>query len=265
MISVGGKAQIRNRNMESFSLELMVVSRIIFGGSDWVGFLGHHKVENSDGTRRKSKTQFLEIFSQMNLANCLLTITAEHGSNIEDVAVQTINVDTFALACEDGSVIVKELMTNIPEQSFCLNDASDQLFTSETRHMVQHSFHRMSHVIYHGHSSNQYCAASGTTLFSGQSDAENTFRSPITQLKTLVTRNHSTMVAVGLGDIGEIQILDPFGLTRQMSIRLNSLAISRKNFLDFAIIGSNHYLSTQSEHSIMILTEDEMISFRIKE
>jgi len=50
-----------------------------------------------------------------------------------------------------------------------------------------------------------------------------------------------------------------------MSIRLNSLAISRKNFLDFAIIGSNHYLSTQSEHSIMILTEDEMISFRIKE
>ena len=80
--------------------------------------------------------------------------------------------------------------------------------------MVNHSFHSMSHVIYHGHSSNQYCASSGATLYSGESDLENTFRSPITTLKTIATRNSRTMVAVGLGDVGEIQLLDPCELTR---------------------------------------------------
>ena len=77
---------MRNRNMESFTLELMVVSKIIFGGSDWVGFLGHHKV-GSNGNRTKSKTQFFEIFSQRNIASCLHTIKTEPGSHIFDVAV----------------------------------------------------------------------------------------------------------------------------------------------------------------------------------
>ena len=64
-ISGEGKAQIRNRNLESFTLEMMVVTKIIFGGSDWLGFLGHHKVtQNGSNNRTKSKTQFLEIFSQ---------------------------------------------------------------------------------------------------------------------------------------------------------------------------------------------------------
>jgi len=52
--------------------------------------------------------QYLEIFSQKNIGICLHTIKAERGSHILDVAVQ--GMDTFAIACEDGSVTVKQLM-----------------------------------------------------------------------------------------------------------------------------------------------------------
>lgn len=40
-ISNAGKAQLCNRTMESFTLENMVVCKIIFGGEDWIGFLGY--------------------------------------------------------------------------------------------------------------------------------------------------------------------------------------------------------------------------------
>lgn len=91
MVSNKGKAQVFSRKMESFTLENMHVDQIIFCGADWVGFLGHRnsKRETTDVTckSKQEKQQFLEIFSQKNIAICLHSIKAEEGSRMTDVAV----------------------------------------------------------------------------------------------------------------------------------------------------------------------------------
>lgn len=40
MVSDQGRAQICNRSLESFTLENMMVERIVFCGADWIGFIG---------------------------------------------------------------------------------------------------------------------------------------------------------------------------------------------------------------------------------
>ena len=108
MVSDKGKAQVCSRQMESFTLENMRVEQIFFCGADWIGFLGQRSsVTSADGAPAR---QFLEIFSQRNIAICLHTIKAEVGSHITDVAVQ--GIDSFALASEDGCVTVKQLVTS---------------------------------------------------------------------------------------------------------------------------------------------------------
>ena len=67
--------------------------------------------------------QFLEIFSQRNIAVCLHTIKAEQGNYITDVAVQ--GLDMLALANEDGSVMVKQLTVSNPGDSFIYDDVSN--------------------------------------------------------------------------------------------------------------------------------------------
>lgn len=43
MVSAKGQAQICSRTMDSFTLENMIVERVIFAGVDWIGFLGQRK------------------------------------------------------------------------------------------------------------------------------------------------------------------------------------------------------------------------------
>ena len=40
MVSTQGRAQVCNRNMELFTLEMMTVEKVILCGADWIGFLG---------------------------------------------------------------------------------------------------------------------------------------------------------------------------------------------------------------------------------
>ncbi len=54
--------------------------------------------------------QSFEIFSQKNLGFCLHTIKGEKGSQITDIDVHSLEV--FAMASEDGSVTVKELVVH---------------------------------------------------------------------------------------------------------------------------------------------------------
>jgi len=48
MVSAKGQAQLCSRNMESFTLENMIVERVIFAGVDWIGFLGHRRTPGQD-------------------------------------------------------------------------------------------------------------------------------------------------------------------------------------------------------------------------
>ena len=106
--------------MESFLLKDMIVDQVVLSGADWIGFVGHRlKCQKNS---QQDDGQFLEIFSQRNIAICLHTIKAERGSYITDVAVQ--GLDTLALANEDGSVTVKQLTVSRPGDSFIFDDVS---------------------------------------------------------------------------------------------------------------------------------------------
>ena len=43
LVSDKGRAQVCSRNLESFTLENMLVERVVLCGADWIGFLGHRK------------------------------------------------------------------------------------------------------------------------------------------------------------------------------------------------------------------------------
>ena len=81
----------------------MKVEQIFFAKTQWVGFLGYHKDTEKDGSY--SESQYFEIFSQLNLSRGVHTIKAKPGHLITDVAIYDIN--TFAIASQDGSVTVK--------------------------------------------------------------------------------------------------------------------------------------------------------------
>ena len=83
MVSDQGKAKLCNREMRSVTLDNMIVSKVVFGGGQWIGLLGFYK----SSVRSDSPPQFFEIFSQKNIANCIHTIKAMKGSYITDVAV----------------------------------------------------------------------------------------------------------------------------------------------------------------------------------
>ena len=63
-----------------------------------------------------------------------------------------------------------------------------------------------------------YCAVSGSTIYSGDSDTEATLPSSVTQLSSFFTAGKKVMLAAALGWIGEIHILDASKLTRQIMI-----------------------------------------------
>ncbi len=77
MVSNLGKTQVYNRHMQSFTLENMLVDKIIFCSTAWVGFLGHRRPMNVSSTTPSENYQYLEIFSQKNLGVCLHTIKVE--------------------------------------------------------------------------------------------------------------------------------------------------------------------------------------------
>lgn len=205
----------------------MIVDKVILCGADWIGFLGQRKSTTNTASSagpsnhavqqnivhddsitgvsedRGPDAQYLEIFSQRNIAICLHTIKAEAGSFITDVAVQ--GVETLALANEDGSVMVKQLTVAKPGSSFILNDVINQSITSENRQMVIHSNQRIDRVIYFGERLEDYIAVSGATLYSGRDDAEITLKARVSQLQSFKSaQSAQSLLAVGMADRGEV-------------------------------------------------------------
>ena len=70
--------------------------------------------------------------------------------------------------------------------------------------------------MYVGAKLDEYCAVSGATLYSGRSDAEVTLKATITQLRSFEVSDGTALVAAGLGNSGEVQILDAFTLACQL-------------------------------------------------
>ena len=48
MVSEQGKARVCSRAMESFTLEQMIVEKVILAGADWIGFLGYRQLVDGD-------------------------------------------------------------------------------------------------------------------------------------------------------------------------------------------------------------------------
>lgn len=142
------------------------------------------------------------------------TIKAEPGCHFNDIVVSPSDIDTFALASEDGSVTVRELLVSQSGSSFVFDDASNQTITSETRHFVQHSSKGIDHLVFFASRYTSYCAASGSTVYSGNSDAQINLKSSITQLKTFKSSSGTPVIAAGLGRVGEIHLLETDYLTR---------------------------------------------------
>ena len=70
-----------------------------------------------------------------------------------------------ALASEDGSVTVKELVVKGVGDSFVFDDVSSQTITSENRNFVQHSEKALTCVLYVGHGHDAYCTVGGDTIY----------------------------------------------------------------------------------------------------
>lgn len=181
MLSQKGKAQLCSREMESFTLANMHVEQVVFCGADWVAFLG---MRQSDKTSSAGESQFLEIFSQKNIAICLHSIKTETGNRTLDVAVQ--GIDTLAIASEDGSVTVKQLLVNSNFGSFVYDDVSNQAITSNDRHFERHSENSIDRVLFVGLEPADYVACSGATLYCGASENEMTLGSKVTQLEAFI-------------------------------------------------------------------------------
>ena len=91
-----------------------------------------------------------------------------------------------------------------PGGSFIYNDACNQTITSENRQLVCHSEDRIDRVVYVGERLDEYCAVSGATLYSGRDDTEATLKGRVTQLRSFESPSGQALLAVGLGDRGEV-------------------------------------------------------------
>jgi len=80
------------------------------------------------------------------------------------------------------------------------------------------------------------------------------------------------LIAAGLGKIGEILLLDATSLTRQLRLQTDSIA----SFDDFLIIEAadenepkslkdDNDLSEIDQHTVLILSQDKLIKFKISE
>lgn len=70
--------------------------------------------------------------------------------------------------------------------------------------MVCHSENRIDRVVYVGDRLEEYCAVSGSTLYSGRDDTEVTLKGRVTQLRSFKPHSGQALLAVGLGDRGEV-------------------------------------------------------------
>jgi len=111
-----------------------------------------------------------------------------------------------------------------PGDSFIFDDAPHQDITSENRHMVIHSDKSISMMVYVSDEYNNYCAASGATIYSGSSDAEITLKSDITQLKSFIGQDGKPYLVAGLSGCGELHILDATTLEPQTVIGHDSIS-----------------------------------------
>lgn len=141
-----------------------------------------------------------------------------------DVAVKS--VDIFALACEDGTVSVRQMVVKDQfNDSFVYDDVANPVFTSDTCLFQHHSENRpLSHISYTGRGIDEYVTVGGPTVFAGSSDHEITLPADVTQLRCFATPDLHVMVAAGLGSIGEVHILDAHNLTRQFVVRSPSIS-----------------------------------------
>lgn len=86
----------------------------------------------------------------------------------------------IALASEDGTVTVKELVVSSDSGSFIFDDVINQCITSENRLFVRHSEKSLDRVFYVGRANDDYCAVSGATIYKGSSDQETTLEAEVT-------------------------------------------------------------------------------------
>ena len=148
-VNDSGVAQLWLRNLETYSIDNMVVSRIILPQSDWVGFLGYQKnLENDDKTEEYKQIQRLDIFSQSDLTTNLFSLTAERGARITDIALS--GLDTIAIAREDGTVQVKTLMEQRPWDDILQGIELDNQLIAENTQSVKHSQDPINCIIYVG-------------------------------------------------------------------------------------------------------------------
>lgn len=101
---------------------------------------------------------------------------------------------------------------------------------------MYHSENRIDHVVYVSeHRLSDYCAISGATLFSGRDDTEVTLGARVSHAKSFKTVGGAYLLAVGLSELGEVQILDGLTLTRQLSIKHSLI-----KFFDDFIVNAVH-------------------------
>ena len=132
--------------------------------------------------------------------------------------------------------------------------------------MVCHSSNRIDRVVYVGASKlEEYCAVSGSTLYSGKSDAETTLKAQVTQIWSFQTSDGTGLIAAAMGKIGEIQILDGLTLESQLQIR-HTLMSSIEDFI--VIVNNQEFLHMEDEndintssvsHSMIILSQENLI------
>ena len=111
-INSEGEAQISNKHLECHSLRNLFVQKVLFGGNQWVAFLGFRSgSENSDDSFRDDlasiPVQVIEFYSTHDVSHCALTLSPTRGVLFNDFDV--LDENYIAIALQDGSVAIKEI------------------------------------------------------------------------------------------------------------------------------------------------------------
>ena len=143
---------------------------------------------------------------------------------------------------------------------------------AENKQIHQHSEESVHKIIYAGNEFNEYCCASGISIFNGQSKKGINLGREVTHLARCIENDGSITLAAGQGKCGNIKMIDYRTMTPLFNITSEHLS----SFEDFKFLQTSNvkdeenyqgYESDQKSKSnrsdLVVLSKDNIVKFNL--